>query len=132
MGEGGGVGERVGEAERVQAGHRPTDPRDDAGGDGAGARHAHLLADDGPHAGLERIPRAGHPEPGPGAHGAGQHGIGGEALVGGRRVAVEGEDLPGSLHDVDEAVDVREVGAQQEVVVAAAASARAHRARRRP
>ena len=134
LGQGRGIGERVGEPEVLEARHPPPGPLDDPRRDRARAAHAHLLADDGAHPGLVGVPGARHPQPGscsprPRAN----SGSSAEPRVGVRRIAVEGEDLPGSLHDVDEPADVGQVGAEPEVARSSPAAQLEHaREARRP
>src|SRR5438477_1207142 len=67
-GQGGGVGEEVGETERSDAGYGASVALDEAAGQlGCGA-HRYLLAEDGSHAHFERVDRARNPYAASGTH----------------------------------------------------------------
>src|SRR5262245_17236962 len=90
--------------------------RHDPGGDRARAGDADLLADDGPYAGLERIPGAGWAIPRTAAQERADHGV--RLQVAGRRldIGVQVENSSGSLDYVDQALPVRQVGTEHEMI----------------
>ena len=112
------------QAERLQSRHRATVARDNASHDGAGARDAYLLANDRPHTRLERVPGAGGPDPCPRTQQRTDDRIVTEVSRHRFDVGVEAEDAPSALRDVNQALPVRQMGPQYEVVGAARDSSR--------
>jgi hypothetical protein len=100
-------GEHVSQPERLQPRHGNAMSLDDPCGDRARTGHADPLPDDRSHAGLERVPGAGRPDPGPGAHEPTDDRVGFEGPIGALDVGVEVEDAPRALHHVDQAFPVR-------------------------
>ena len=107
------------EPELGQAGDGGAVALDDAAHQRVRTAHADLLADDRADAGLERVPRAGQAQAGRRFDQRAQDGVVREPGGDGVEVAVEVEDAPGTLHHVDQALPVRQVRAQEEMVVAA-------------
>ena len=119
--------ERVGQAERLQARHRGPEPLDEPADDRVRAGDADLLADDRSDSRLVRVPGAGDSEAGSRPDQRSEHGIPRERpnrVVNGR---VEREDPARALNDVNQALPVREVRPQQQLVVRRRARARAPR-----
>ncbi len=110
-GQGVGVGEEVGQPERADPRHRSSVPLDEASGQRGRARDRDLLAEDGAHAHLERVDRAGNAHAAAGANQRPQGPVAGEGGVDDGRVGVEVEEPPHAGEEVHESVERGEVHA---------------------
>ena len=106
----------MGQAEGLQTRDGCAVAFDYARRDRAGAGDADLLADDRPYARLERIPGPGCANPRPAAEKRADHGVGLEVAGRPVHVGVEVENSSGPLDHVDQALPVRQVGAEHDVI----------------
>ncbi len=109
------------QAERLEARHTRAETLDQPPGDRVCRSNGDLLPDDRADADLERAPGPGSPQPRP------LHDQRADDLVLGKdadrlvELEVEVRDVPRTLHDVHELFPVRQMGRQQQMVVAARA-----------
>src|SRR5262249_54156106 len=111
--------ERVREAEGLEARHPRAEPGDEPARDRVRSGEGDLLPDDRAHARLERVPGARGTETGARVEERPDRRVRRELDRRLREVEVEAPDPSGALDDVDELVPVRQVRAQQEMVVSA-------------
>ena len=113
--------EDVGEAELTESGDGGTEAFHQAPRDRARAGDRHLLADDRAHADLERIPGPDGAQAGQPDDARADQRVVPERPVGGGEIDVQVEQPPHLLDHVDEAVPVRQVCREDEVIWPAAA-----------
>ena len=118
-----GVGERLGPRKEVresvlrlvercaECAHHPP-------GERRRAAHRHLLAEHRPHRELEAVPRPGHPETRAARHQRRQHAAASQVVRDQRRIRVEVEETPRSLHHLEQVLGVREPDAHEKMRLA--------------
>ena len=112
------------EAERVEAGDGAPVRRDEPPRQSCRGCDRDLLAEHRPDTDFERVDRARHPQPRPGAHERKQRGIALEDRVDRLRVGVEVEQPAHTPDHMHEPVEGREVGAQPECAAGSGGAAR--------